>query len=45
MRGKWTNKWLLFFKGWSTSLIVALLIATSFKSAIADWNDIPMGSI
>ena len=45
MRNKWTNKCLLFFKGWGVSLIVALLIATSFKSAIADWNDIPTGSM
>ena len=27
------------------SLVIALLIATSFKSAIADWNDIPSGSM
>ena len=32
-------------KGWGFSLIVALLVATSFKSAIADWNDIPSGSM
>lgn len=45
MRHKWTNKCLMFFKGWGISFIVALLIATSFKSAIADWNDIPTGSM
>jgi signal peptidase I len=39
------NKCLLFFKGWGISFMVALLIATSFKSAIADWNDIPSGSM
>jgi signal peptidase I len=32
-------------KGWGCSLVVALLIATSIKSAIADWNDIPSGSM
>jgi signal peptidase I len=32
-------------KSWWFSLIVAILIATSFKSAIADWNDIPTGSL
>ncbi len=35
----------LIVKGWGLSLIIALLIATSFKSAIADWNDIPSGSM
>ena len=33
------------FKSWWFSLIVAILVATSFKSAIADWNDIPTGSM
>ncbi|WP_163339013.1 signal peptidase I [Desulfopila sp. IMCC35008] len=32
-------------KGWGFSFTIALLIATSFKSAIADWNDIPTGSM
>ena len=45
MKNKWMNKCLLFFKGWGISFMVALLIATSFKSAIADWNDIPSGSM
>jgi signal peptidase I len=34
-----------FIKSWGSSLLVAILIATSFKSAIADWNDIPSGSM
>ncbi len=45
MKNKWTDKCILFFKGWGISFIVAFLIATSFKSAIADWNDIPTGSM
>jgi signal peptidase I len=32
-------------KGWIGSVLIALLIATSFKSAIADWYDIPSGSM
>ncbi len=39
------NKLKIIFKSWWFSLIVAILIATSFKSAIADWNDIPTGSM
>jgi len=33
------------WRGWGFSIVVALLVATSFKSAIADWNDIPSGSM
>ncbi|UCF90886.1 MAG: signal peptidase I [Desulfobacterales bacterium] len=34
-----------FWRGWGFSLVIAILIGTSFKSAIADWNDIPSGSM
>jgi len=34
-----------FLKGWGYSLFIALLIATSVKSSLADWNDIPSGSM
>jgi signal peptidase I len=34
-----------WWRGWGYSMLVALLIATSFKSAIADWNDVPTGSM
>ena len=34
-----------FIRGWGFSLLAAILIATSFKSAIADWNDVPTGSM
>ena len=45
MRNKWNQKLSIIWRGWGFSLVVALLIATSFKSAIADWNDIPSGSM
>jgi signal peptidase I len=32
-------------RGWIGSVIIALLIATSFKSAIADWYVVPTGSM
>ena len=35
----------LFLKGWSCSLAIAIVLATSFKSAIADWNMVPTGSM
>jgi len=34
-----------FLHGWVFSLLVAVLIATSIKSAIADWNTVPTGSM
>jgi len=34
-----------FLKSWGFSIVAAILIATSFKSAIADWNDVPTGSM
>ncbi|RPI77876.1 MAG: signal peptidase I [Desulfobacteraceae bacterium] len=34
-----------FFQGWTGSIIVAFLIAMTFKSLIADWNDVPSGSM
>lgn len=39
------NKIKIILKGWVFSILVALLIATSIKSAVADWNDIPSGSM
>ena len=45
MLDKWKKKVSLFWRGWGCSIVIALLIATSFKSAIADWNDVPTGSM
>lgn len=39
------KKLISFWKVWGCPIFVALIIATSFKSAIADWNDIPSGSM
>ena len=45
MFNKWKKKLSLFWRGWGCSIVIALFIATSFKSAIADWNDVPTGSM
>ena len=42
---KWNIKLLKILRGWGFSILIALLIGTSIKSAIADWNDIPSGSM
>ena len=39
------NKFNRFWKSWGVPILVAVVVATSFKSAIADWNDVPTGSM
>ena len=34
-----------FWQGWGGSILVAVVITTTFRSAIADWYDIPTGSM
>jgi len=34
-----------FWKEWMRPLLVILIITSSFRSAIADWNDVPTGSM
>ncbi len=45
MEQTWKTKLSLFWRGWGWSLVVAILVITSFRSAIADWNDVPTGSM
>ena len=46
MNIKHMRQWVVnFLSGWGFSILAAVLIATSFKSAIADWNDVPTGSM
>lgn len=35
----------LIWKSWIFSILAAQLVAGSFKSAIADWNVVPSGSM
>jgi len=45
VKNNWKKKLKTFWKGWGYSIVVALILATSFKSAIADWNIVPTGSM
>ena len=45
MKKNWKKKLNTIWKGWGYSIVVALILATSFKSAIADWNIVPTGSM
>lgn len=45
MKKTWKTHLKILWKGWGCSIFVALIIATSFKSAVADWNIVPTGSM
>ena len=45
MKRLWKQKIRQFWYGWGCPLLIAALVATSFKSAIADWNVVPTGSM
>ena len=45
MKTNWKTNIKIFWRGWGYSIFIALLIATSFKSAVADWNIVPTGSM
>ena len=45
MKNSLKYKLKMFWKGWGCSILIAVVIATSFKSAIADWNIVPTGSM
>ena len=45
MKKNWSKEVKLVLKGWGYSILVALILATSFKSAVADWNIVPSGSM
>jgi signal peptidase I len=45
MKKSLKHKIKIFWKGWGYSILVALIISTSFKSAVADWNVVPTGSM
>jgi len=45
MDQKTKTKIVQFIRGWVVSLAAAILLATSFKSVIADWNVVPSGSM
>jgi signal peptidase I len=45
MNDQWKKSLSKFFHGWIGSILLAFLIAMTFKSMIADWNDVPSGSM
>ncbi|MGD9159042.1 MAG: signal peptidase I [Desulfobacteraceae bacterium] len=45
MENKLKKYTIIVLKSWIFSLVTALLIAISVKSSLADWNDVPTGSM
>jgi signal peptidase I len=45
VKNSWLKQLRIFWKGWGYSILVAVILATSFKSAVADWNIVPSGSM
>lgn len=45
MKKTLNQKLIIFWKGWGFSVLIALVIATSFKSVVADWYVVPTGSM
>ena len=45
MKNNWKKAFIIFMKGWGYVIIVAIIVATSFKSAVAEMNKVPTGSM
>jgi len=44
-QSRWREKSWKFWREWAKPLLTILLITGAFRSAIADWNDVPTGSM
>jgi signal peptidase I len=42
---KWKKTLIYLWKEWGISILIAVLLATSFKSSLVDWNTVPTGSM
>ena len=45
MPGKLKDRIMLFMRGWGYGILIVIVVTTSFRSAIADWNVVPTGSM
>lgn len=45
MKNKWKKKLVVFLRGWGYSFLIAILIALTFRSAVAELNLVPTGSM
>jgi len=45
MKGKPSGRLGRFWQGWIKPLAAVAIVVTTFRSAVADWNDVPTGSM
>ena len=45
MKNERKSRALRFWREWVKPLLVVVIVCTSFRSAVADWNDVPTGSM
>ncbi len=45
MNDKWKARFKNIWQEWIKPFLIILVIVTSFRSAVADWNDVPTGSM
>ena len=41
----WKRRLLKLWRDWAKPLLIVLIVLGSFRSAVADWNDVPTGSM
>ena len=41
----WKERLMKFWQEWVKSLLIVILVVGGFRSAVADWNDVPTGSM
>ena len=42
---EWKARLLRFWREWARPLLVMIVVLSSLRSAVADWNDVPTGSM
>ncbi len=45
MENVWKRRLMNFWRGWVRPLLLVGIVLGSFRSAVADWNDVPTGSM
>ncbi len=45
MNPKWKKRAYDFWTEWAKPVLIVLIVVVSFRSALADWNDVPTGSM
>lgn len=44
-KNAWKVRLFKFWSEWGKPFLVVLVVLSSFRSAVADWNDVPSGSM